>query len=56
MTSRRRDRYSGPMRIAINGCGIAGPSLAWWLRAFGFEPVLFEAAPALRTGGYIVEF
>ena len=38
------------MRIATNGCGVAGPAPAWWLREFGFEPVLFEAAPALRTG------
>lgn len=44
------------MRVAINGCGIAGPALAWWLREFGFEPVLFESARALRTGGYIVDF
>ena len=44
------------MKIAINGCGIAGPTLAWWLREFGFEPVLFESAPELRTGGYIVDF
>lgn len=44
------------MRIAINGCGIAGPALAWWLREFGFEPVIFESARELRTGGYIVDF
>jgi 2-polyprenyl-6-methoxyphenol hydroxylase-like FAD-dependent oxidoreductase len=44
------------MRIAINGCGIAGPTLAWWLRHHGFEPVIFERAPQLRTGGYAVDF
>jgi 2-polyprenyl-6-methoxyphenol hydroxylase-like FAD-dependent oxidoreductase len=44
------------MRIAINGCGIAGPTLAWWLRHYGFAPVIFERAPALRTGGYAVDF
>ena len=44
------------MRVAINGCGIAGPALAWWLREFGFEPVLFESAPEVRRGGYIVDF
>ncbi|MEZ4451848.1 MAG: FAD-binding domain [Nannocystaceae bacterium] len=44
------------MRIAINGCGIAGPTLAWWLRQHGFEPVLFERAPALRSGGYVIDF
>ncbi|MEO8241293.1 MAG: FAD-binding domain [bacterium] len=44
------------MRIAINGCGVAGPTLAWWLRHYGHEPVLFEHAPALRTGGYVIDF
>ena len=44
------------MRIAINGTGIAGPALAWWLRRYGHEPVLFEKAPRLRTGGYVIDF
>lgn len=44
------------MKIAINGIGVAGPALAWWLKKFKFEPVLFERAPRLRTGGYIIDF
>lgn len=44
------------MRVAINGSGVAGPTLAYWLRHFGHEPFLFEQAPALRTGGYLVDF
>ncbi len=44
------------MRIAINGTGVAGPTLAYWLRRHGHEPVLFEKAPRLRTGGYVVDF
>ncbi len=44
------------MKIAINGIGVAGPTLAFWLREFGHEPVLFERAPALRTGGYVIDF
>ena len=44
------------MRIAINGTGVAGPTLAWWLRRYGHEPVLFEKAPSLRTGGYVIDF
>jgi 2-polyprenyl-6-methoxyphenol hydroxylase-like FAD-dependent oxidoreductase len=44
------------MRVAINGIGVAGPALAYWLREFGHEPVLFEKAPALRTGGYLIDF
>jgi 2-polyprenyl-6-methoxyphenol hydroxylase-like FAD-dependent oxidoreductase len=44
------------MRIIINGAGIAGPSLACWLRKAGHEVVLVEAAPKLRTGGYVIDF
>ena len=43
------------MRIAINGTGVAGPALAWWLQHYGHEPVLFEKAPSLRTGGYVID-
>src|ERR1044071_3550888 len=44
------------MKVAINGIGVAGPTLAYWLRQYGHEPVLFEKAPALRTGGYLIDF
>ncbi len=40
------------MRVAINGAGIAGPCLAYWLERSGHEVVLIEKAPCLRTGGY----
>ena len=44
------------MRIIINGAGIAGPTLAYWLRQSGHEVVLVESAPQLRSGGYIIDF
>ena len=44
------------MRVLIVGAGIAGPTLAYWLRRSGHEPVLVERAPHLREGGYIVDF
>jgi 2-polyprenyl-6-methoxyphenol hydroxylase-like FAD-dependent oxidoreductase len=44
------------MRIIINGAGIAGPTLAYWLRRAGHEVLLVEAAPQLRTGGYVIDF
>ncbi len=44
------------MKIAINGAGVAGPTLAYWLREYGHEPVLFERAGAPRRGGYLVDF
>lgn len=44
------------IKIAINGTGVAGPTLAWWLRRYGHQPVLFEKAPTLRTSGYVIDF
>lgn len=44
------------MRIIINGVGIAGPTIAYWLRKSGHEVVLVEEAPQLRRGGYMVDF
>lgn len=44
------------MEILINGAGIAGPTLAYWLAQYGFKPTLVEAAPLPRTGGYIIDF
>ena len=43
-------------RVLICGAGIAGPTLAYWLTHFGFEVTLVEKAPALRTGGYLIDF
>ena len=44
------------MRVLISGAGIAGPTLAYWLAHYGFEPTIVEAAPKLRTGGYVIDF
>ena len=42
--------------VLISGAGIAGPTLAYWLNAAGFEPTLIERAPALRASGYVIDF
>jgi 2-polyprenyl-6-methoxyphenol hydroxylase-like FAD-dependent oxidoreductase len=42
--------------VLISGAGIAGPTLAFWLKAAGFEPTLVERSPALRGGGYVIDF
>ena len=44
------------MKIAINGAGIAGPALAYWLWRYGHHPVLIEKSLRLRTGGYVIDF
>lgn len=46
---------SKPRKILVCGAGVAGPTLAFWLERFGFEPTLIERAPVLRTGGYIID-
>ncbi|HEX4799665.1 MAG: FAD-binding domain [Myxococcales bacterium] len=43
-------------KVLISGAGVAGPTLAWWLQHFGFEPSIVEIAPQFRTGGYMVDF
>lgn len=37
------------MRIIINGAGIAGPTLAYWLRKANHDVLQVEAASRLRT-------
>jgi 2-polyprenyl-6-methoxyphenol hydroxylase-like FAD-dependent oxidoreductase len=44
------------LKTLIVGAGIAGPTLAYWLQHAGYEPTLVEHAPALRQGGYLVDF
>jgi 2-polyprenyl-6-methoxyphenol hydroxylase-like FAD-dependent oxidoreductase len=44
------------MRIAINGAGIAGPTLTYWLQKSGHEVLLIEESPQLRSGGYVIDF
>ncbi len=44
------------MRVIINGIGVAGPALAFWLHRSGHEVTLVESAPELRTAGYVIDF
>lgn len=42
--------------ILISGASVAGPALAFWLHRYGFQPTIVERAPALRPGGYAIDF
>jgi 2-polyprenyl-6-methoxyphenol hydroxylase-like FAD-dependent oxidoreductase len=42
-------------RVLISGAGIAGPSLAFWLRRLGAQPTLVERAPGFRDSGYMID-
>jgi 2-polyprenyl-6-methoxyphenol hydroxylase-like FAD-dependent oxidoreductase len=44
------------MNIIINGLGVAGPALAYWLTKSGHDVLLVEQAPCLRGGGYVIDF
>lgn len=41
--------------MLISGAGVGGQALAYWLRRFGFNPVVVERSPALRHGGHAVD-
>jgi len=45
-----------PLSILISGAGIAGQTLAFWLRRYGFRPTLVECAPEPRRAGYVIDF
>lgn len=44
------------MRVLISGAGIAGLTAAFWLNRFGHDLTIVEKSPALRDGGYMIDF
>ena len=44
------------MKILVSGASVAGPSVALWLGRAGHDVTVVEIAPALRQGGYAVDF
>ena len=38
--------------VLISGADIAGLTLAYWLKQYGFVPTIVEKHPTLRTEGY----
>lgn len=44
------------MKVLISGASVAGPSVALWLGRAGHDVTVAEIAPALRQGGYAVDF
>ena len=47
---------TAPRSVLISGASVAGPALAFWLTRLGFAVTIVEKAPALREGGYAVDF
>ncbi|WP_112247271.1 FAD-dependent monooxygenase [Kribbella monticola] len=44
------------MKVLVSGASVAGPSVALWLGRCGHQVTVVEIAPALRGGGYAVDF
>lgn len=42
-------------KILISGAGVAGLTLAFWLKKHGFIPTLVEKSSSLRIGGYKID-
>lgn len=43
------------MNILISGAGPAGLTVAYWLKKYGFTPVIVERGATLRMGGYKID-
>ncbi len=44
------------MKVLVSGASVAGPAVAYWLGRYGYDVTVVEIAPALREGGYAVDF
>ncbi|WP_433157202.1 FAD-dependent monooxygenase [Kribbella sp. CA-247076] len=44
------------MKVLVSGASVAGPAVACWLGRYGYDVTVVELAPALREGGYAVDF
>ena len=42
-------------KILVIGAGIAGPAVCYWLKRFGFSPILIERSANLRKGGHALD-
>ncbi|MFD4629804.1 FAD-dependent monooxygenase [Streptomyces sp. NPDC058284] len=61
MTNRNADPNPSPtplshLDVLISGASVAGPALALWLARYGARVTVLEKAPALREGGFAVDF
>lgn len=42
-------------KILVVGAGVAGLAVCYWLKKFGYSPILVEKSDFLRTGGHAVD-
>jgi 2-polyprenyl-6-methoxyphenol hydroxylase-like FAD-dependent oxidoreductase len=48
--------FGNERRVLISGAGIAGLTAAFWFHKHGMDVTIVEKAPALRQGGYMIDF
>ncbi|MCG0068355.1 FAD-dependent monooxygenase [Streptomyces tricolor] len=51
-----KPHHLGHLSVLISGASVAGPALALNLARYGARVTVVEKAPALRTGGFAVDF
>ncbi|MEW5352976.1 FAD-dependent monooxygenase [Streptomyces sp. 16-176A] len=56
MTHQQHTRPLAHLNVLISGAGVAGPALALDLARYGARVTVVERAPALRGGGFAVDF
>jgi 2-polyprenyl-6-methoxyphenol hydroxylase-like FAD-dependent oxidoreductase len=56
VNSNARPTHGIAVNVIVNGLGVAGPALAYWLTKWGHDVLLVEQAPCPRVGGYVVDF
>jgi 2-polyprenyl-6-methoxyphenol hydroxylase-like FAD-dependent oxidoreductase len=42
-------------KILVIGASIAGPTICYWLKKYGFNPTLIERSKQLRAGGHAID-
>src|SRR4051795_394454 len=50
-----REQTMKSTTVLISGAGVAGITLAYWLRRNGFTPTIVERARSARDGGYKID-
>ena len=55
-TQNPREQAMKNTNILVSGAGIAGPTLAYWLRRHGFTVTVVERSSFLRDSGGAVDF
>ena len=48
-------KAAAPRRVLVSGASVAGPTVGYWLKHYGFDVTIVERAPTVRGGGYPID-